>query len=96
MHPCLSSELMYLDVANLEKTELRFCITVPILTLEQVIAKGNLEYSSTYVRKHLLDLIDSDAPLKSRLSLSNGWVTLIRFFSSGLKKQHKFCKRISY
>lgn len=61
----------------MENTVRKWVITVVDDTSEQGMAKGNLENSSTIVRRNLFFELVGKGPLKSRFNLSNGEVALI-------------------
>ena len=50
----------------------------------QAKANGNREYSSTMVRRYLLEVTEGSGPWKSILSLLKGAVALISLFRVGL------------
>ena len=77
------------DIPNIQKSCVRHLITVPEVMSAQGNANGNLEYSSIIVKRYLFldEVAVGNGPLKSRLSLSMGWVALIKHSVSALTKR---------
>lgn len=70
----------------MEKRCFKCFITVAAETSVHGTAKGNLENSSTTVRRYRFLVLVGRGPLKSRLSLSNGEVAFIKFPSNLWKR----------
>lgn len=68
---------MYAGIQNMEKILLKCLITVIEETSEKGITKGNLEYTSTTVRRKRFLEFDVKEPLKSTFSLSKSDVVFI-------------------
>ena len=66
------SECTYAGMRNKENRVVKHLITVEVVISEHGNTKGNLEYSSTTVKKYLFSLLLGNGPLKSIFGLSNG------------------------
>ena len=72
------SECTYAGIPNIENTWQNLLITVADVMSGHGKANRNSVNSSVIVRMYLFREADGSGPLKSILSLSKGWVALMR------------------